>query len=389
MYDHLNKVRLDGLDTLRALAIMLVLVFHYRVVVSNELLFGFISKIGWVGVDLFFVLSGYLIGDQILRAHSRQENFSLKHFYVRRLLRTLPNYYAVFALYMLLPTALSGTSTAPVWQFITFTQNLDMRPGETFTHSWSLCVEEQFYLLFPLLCLLILPKNKNGVLRLWLIIGIGFLTAAALRAYMFFAHGGQEITTMDYWEFIYYPSYSRFDELLPGIAVAIIKNYHRQVFEQLKAYGNIFFWLGIAVSGLVFYLFLTIHYQEGKGINLWTTSLGYSLLSIGFACLLVAALSPGCWLYNCKIPGATWLALWSYAIYLVHKPLYQLLKEPLKNIGINTDGYAGMGIIVLISVFCGWLLFRLVETPFMHLRTQLFPSNNKNDNAKNLGDKIG
>lgn len=71
------------------------------------------------------------------------------------------------------------------------------------------------------------------------------------------------------------------------------------------------------------------------------------------------------------------LAVWSYAIYLIHKPLYQLLKEPVNSIGISTDGYAGMGIIVLLSTICGWLLFRLVETPFMNLRARLFPSSNK------------
>ncbi len=92
MHHQTNNTRLHGLDTLRALAIVLVLIFHYRSVVSNELLFGFITRIGWVGVDLFFVLSGYLIGDQILRAYARKEDFSLRYFYARRLLRTLPNY---------------------------------------------------------------------------------------------------------------------------------------------------------------------------------------------------------------------------------------------------------------------------------------------------------
>lgn len=338
--------------------------------------------LGWVGVDLFFVLSGYLIGDKILSAYSQQKDFSLKNFYARRLLRTLPNYYAVFALYLLIPLALSGTYTAPIWQFLTFTQNLDMRPGETFTHSWSLCVEEQFYLLFPLLCLLTLPKSGAGVSRLWIILGIGFLTAALLRAYMFFTHSGNVITAMDYWEFIYYPSYSRFDELLPGIAIAIIKNYHPNTFERLKEYGNSLFWLGIVTCGLVFYVFLNIHNQEGKGINLWTTSLGYTSLSISFAFLLMAALSPCYWLHRCKIPGATELALWSYAIYLIHKPLYQLLKEPLTNGGVNTNGYSSMGMIVLVSLICGWLLFRLVETPFMSLREKLFPSNNKMGNQQ-------
>lgn len=66
-----DKTRLDGLDTLRAIAIIIVLIYHYKVVVSPENLFGFISSVGWTGVDLFFVLSGYLIGNQVLSAFSK------------------------------------------------------------------------------------------------------------------------------------------------------------------------------------------------------------------------------------------------------------------------------------------------------------------------------
>lgn len=372
----ISNSRLYGLDTLRALAIILVLIYHYRVVVSNELLFGFITRIGWVGVDLFFVLSGYLIGDQILRAFAKRDDFSLTHFYARRLLRTLPNYYVVLALYLFVPALLSPTYTAPLWQLLTFTQNLDMRPMETFTHSWSLCVEEQFYLIFPLLCMLTFARDSNPT-RMWFLLIAGFISAILIRAYMLSTHGGNQITGMDYYEFIYYPSYSRFDELLPGIAIALLKNYHSSRFEKLLRYGNLFLLAGVIGCAWVFYLFLNVAYTEKTGTSSWVPVIGYSLLAISFACLMLAALAPGCWLYRQKIPGAASIAIWSYAIYLIHKPLYQLLKDPLKNLGINTDDYLGMGIIVLVSVICGWLLFKLVETPFMNLRSRFFPSNNK------------
>ncbi len=376
-----TQARLNGLDTLRALAILLVLIFHYRVVVSNELLFGFVSNIGWVGVDLFFVLSGYLIGDQLLRAYANKDNFSVKNFYARRLLRTLPNYYAVFALYLLLPNLLNGTYVAPLWQFLTFTQNLDMRPGETFTHSWSLCVEEQFYLLFPLIGMLALSNTTNAT-RLWLIIGLAFIAAAITRWYMFTSHAGAAITGKEYWQFIYYPSYSRFDELLPGVALALIKNYHPKTFAKLLQYGNQWLLAGLVSSGIVFYLFLNIHYQEGIGFNPWTTCIGYSLLAMSFSLLVLAGLSPKSWLNRHQVPGATSLALWSYAIYLIHKPVYQLLKEPLKNAGFNTDGYVGMGIILLLSLIAGWGLYKLVEEPFMKFRARHFPSNNRSSHGR-------
>ena len=135
MQEHKKTEHFHGLNTLRALAIIVVLIYHYRVVVCNRDLFGFISQLGWAGVDLFFVLSGYLIGNQVFSALLEKQNFSLKNFYIRRLLRTLPNYYFVLALHFVFPVALTGTVTAPLWQFFTFTQNYTFHPGETFTHS--------------------------------------------------------------------------------------------------------------------------------------------------------------------------------------------------------------------------------------------------------------
>ena len=86
-----SSSRVHGLDVLRSLAIILVFMYHYVCFVTHKPTFGFLSDIGWVGVDLFFVLSGYLIGHQMFLPLANHQNFSLKVFYVRRLLRTLPN----------------------------------------------------------------------------------------------------------------------------------------------------------------------------------------------------------------------------------------------------------------------------------------------------------
>ena len=89
--------RIHGLDTLRAGAIALVLMYHYGVVAGGSD-FGAVGRIGWAGVDLFFVLSGYLIGNQLL-----SQPAPLATFFGRRLLRTLPNYTVVLAAYWLFP----------------------------------------------------------------------------------------------------------------------------------------------------------------------------------------------------------------------------------------------------------------------------------------------
>src|ERR1700733_9746539 len=102
--------RANGLDTLRALAIVLVFMYHYMVFVSREPTFGAASVVGWVGVDLFFVLSGYLSADQLLRGALQVQKLSLAAFYARRALRTWPVFWLVLAAYFVFPTALGGNT---------------------------------------------------------------------------------------------------------------------------------------------------------------------------------------------------------------------------------------------------------------------------------------
>src|SRR5215471_12198359 len=112
--------RVAGLDTLRALAIVMVVVAHYPKP-EGALVFRMLN-IGWIGVDLFFVLSGYLIGGQLFAAYVRGNEIPLWSFYGRRFLRTLPNYYVVLAIYALMG-ALAGTAALnPSWRFVVFVQ---------------------------------------------------------------------------------------------------------------------------------------------------------------------------------------------------------------------------------------------------------------------------
>ena len=370
-----NNKRLYGLDTLRAIAIIIVLIYHYKVVVSSENIFGFMSQLGWTGVDLFFVLSGYLIGDQILSAFAKGQDFSLKQFYIRRILRTLPNYYFVLALYFIFPVALSGTVTAPLWSFLTFTQNLNLHAGETFTHSWSLCIEEQFYLIFPVIALLIAYAKRSITLG-WLAIASAMLFAILLRTLSgsnLYEFNEGAIPMRAFMEHIYYFSFTRFDELLPGVAIALLKNFHPDTYTKILRRGNLLMMLGLASVSAMFY----VYYHYPYGTSLLVVSVGYSLLAISFAILVLAALSPNSILHRIRIPGAASIALWSYAIYLIHKPLFLVLKAPLTEYGIDINGWWGVAIIMAVSIFCGWALYFFVETPFMKVRARFYPSNIK------------
>jgi len=151
-----DKHKLLGLDHLRALAITLVFLFHYRS-------FGHpkweekICTFGWTGVDLFFVLSGFLIAGQLFDKMARGKKISLKEFWIKRVFRIIPAFLTVVLLYSLFPVLREAEQFAPVWKYLTFTVNfgLDRNIYNAFTHSWSLCVEEQFYLVLPALLLLL------------------------------------------------------------------------------------------------------------------------------------------------------------------------------------------------------------------------------------------
>ena len=273
-----TSTRLAGLDTLRALAIALVLMSHYQGFVSHAPTFGFMGKIGWAGVDLFFVLSGYLIGNQLLAPAARGDHLDLKTFFARRLLRTLPNYYAVLAVYLLLPDSpIAGKSMAPVWQFLTFTQNFGLNYGETFTHSWSLCIEEQFYLVFPLAVLVLVGSERSPRL-LWCALFAAIGTGMTVRG-MAFLDGMDAFAAP-----VYYSSFSRFDELLPGVAIAMLKNFHPAAFARILRHGNALLVAGLAMSAAVLY-----GITNDVPTAFAASTFGFSLVAASFALLTCSA----------------------------------------------------------------------------------------------------
>jgi peptidoglycan/LPS O-acetylase OafA/YrhL len=360
--------RVHGLDTLRALAIGLVMQHHYVLFVSRADTFGWVGEIGWVGVDLFFALSGYLIGNQIFAAMRSPEGFSLRHFYGRRLLRTLPNYYAVLALYFLSPVFRNDFALPPLWKFLTFTQNINLQPGTAFSHAWSLCIEEQFYLLLPAAALSI--AALRGSLRwAWAAIaatlGVGMLARGVLWNELV---EGNARAMNHYYKYIYYSSFCRFDELVAGVALALLKNYHAGLWRRLTGHGNLALMAGIALTALTFALFLSDH------LGFAMTLVGYPMLALGFSLLIVAALSERSVLRTTRIPGAGSLALWSYAIYLTHKQVCILAAGPLAARGYGPESLVAIGVSLVLSVLSGWVLYRLVETPFMALRSRYLPS---------------
>ncbi len=149
-----DRERQPGLDLLRALAIIVVVIYHAGIM--GFPMPGRVDRWGWIGVDLFFVLSGYLIGGQLLAPLARDRRINLGRFFARRALRIMPAYFVVLAVYFLLPPLREYPEMSqPLWKFLLSVQNIALHGGTAFSHAWSLAVEDQFYLCLPLILLFV------------------------------------------------------------------------------------------------------------------------------------------------------------------------------------------------------------------------------------------
>jgi peptidoglycan/LPS O-acetylase OafA/YrhL len=308
---------------------------------------------------------------------ARGESLSLPAFYKRRLLRTLPNYWVVLALFFAFPAFMGGKPPPPLWRFLTFTQNILLVPGTAFSHAWSLCVEEQFYLLLPLLCVLF---ARTGKLRAaaWITFGLLLAVGISARWYYWAQYGlvqpDAPYHMAPYYGRVYYGSISRFDEFLPGVALAFLKNFRPAAWSKATSRGNWWLAAGAAAVAGVGALFFYGNFTKDYGYGFTATVFGYSLVAISFGLLVLSALSPNSLLNRWRIPGATSLALWSYAFYLIHKPIMVVLRRELPA-DWDSDAPWTAALIFAACLAGAWVLNTLVETPFMRLRRRVAASN--------------
>ena len=365
--------RSNGLDTLRTCAIVLVFMNHYMAFVSVEPTFGWFSSAGQMGVDLFFVLSGYLIGNQLFAgiAHQGKISISLTAFYARRALRTWPVFWVVLAAYFIFPTAMGGREPPALWRFLTFTQNYQLQPGTAFSHAWSLCIEEQFYLVLPLLALLAVRVGSRKS-QAWTLLASLVCIGIGARIVLWLQYGGEDAGNINsYYPNIYYATLCRFDEFLPGIAIALLKNFHPALWQPIQTRGRQTLAIGLIAVAAMTYGTNVYFYQDGYGYGFLMTAFGYSLSATAFALLVMSALSQTSPLHYVRIPGAYTIALWSYSIYLSHKAIFYIIGKQAK--AISLDPSLRLLAITVCTLLVGASLYYLIEAPFMRIRDRRFP----------------
>ncbi len=361
--------KLVGLDHLRALAITFVFLYHYNLFPHPEWTYT-IGEFGWTGVDLFFVLSGYLISSQLFIGLKNGTGLQLKEFYIKRSFRILPAYLFILALYFLIPGFRERPGLPPLWKFLTFTQNLglDLSQTRAFSHAWSLCIEEQFYLLLPF-TLLALSKMKamryGGYLISLFIIG-GML--ARLFCWQEYVEPKMDSPAIGFtwYKFIYYPTYARLEGLLTGISIAAIFVFKPKLKDALTNRNNWILLLGLSILTAAYFIC-------SEQLSFEASIIGFQLVSLGYGALVIAAISPGNFLYRWTSKTTSLIATLSYAIYLSHKAIIHLTQEWLSPQIEKTSSLMFIA-CTITSVLGGLALHYFIEKPFMRLRTRVLLS---------------
>lgn len=350
-----------GLDLFRTIAILFAVVYHGNYCLDGKII-GFINLFIFDGVSMFFILSGFLIGNIIFKEfeHNGMRLKPIIHFWVQRWYRTLPNYFLILLVLIGLNTYLAQPLwEGDLWRFFTFTQNLDYFKTDFFPESWSIATEEWFYFCAPLLLMLFskIGNFKSSFLTLTLLFIFGIFV---LRAYEF----TQVVDLMDgkYFDLHFRKSVIlRADSVMYGFLGAYIFHYNRKIWDQIRIKG---FWIGLS------FVIVNKVISKFTGNNNWYSGVfTLSLIPLAFTLMLP-------YFYNLKIKSqkimevVQKISLISYSLYLTNLSLIYL---PFLHNKVFIDHSIANQILKIsiyyISVFgLSILIYKYFEAPILKFR---------------------
>lgn len=339
----LTGTHFPALDGLRMIAVALVILNHV----------GYEDVPADLGVSVFFVLSGFLITWLLLKERARTGAISLKTFYLRRLFRLLPAYYVFLALVLANYYGRSHADVTPrtdillpsLLYYANYFNAFHGHPPTPISHTWSLAVEEQFYLLWPLTFSLFFARGRRAVIRF---LALAIALVVAWRSFLFcFAHVGKA--------YVYNAFDTRFDNLAIGCLAAMLTQSPRflaaaQAISRRSVYPAITIVL-IAVSRS-----LPEMYHYSCGLTVEAVLIAVAILQI----MQLAQRPAWRWLNH---PAAVYVGTISYPMYLYHG-----LSNSFGTHLVPGHLFPRFLVVVAIAVVFGTLSFYLVEKPFLRLR---------------------
>jgi peptidoglycan/LPS O-acetylase OafA/YrhL len=375
-----------ALDGVRGVAISLVVLYHYPWSLRN------LSDVaanrvhgGFLGVDAFFVLSGFLITTLLLQEHKAFRRVSLRRFYARRALRLLPalGVLLLIALYLHFAHGTRGsdrpqtTGLLGVLFYVANWVNI-YRPkalGVT-ADTWSLAIEEQFYVLWPMILILLLRRRLH-LRTIAALTAAGIAASAGWRAYYWHVHSGKSSANpfyayahwrqyVDVWNRIYFGSDTRADALLAGCLTAILLVW---LLPQSSPRTRI--WLGrTSVIALAISTAIITHATVFE--SRWLPEWGFLAFATGIAVLIagLVAVPHGLLARMFALPPLAWLGRRSYAIYLFHQLVFMEAKSTSVRHLSPTERFAFQMVAILVAAE---LSYRLIEAPMLHQKRHFEP----------------
>ncbi len=368
---------LPGLDGMRAFAVVAVMVYH----ANSDWLKG-----GFFGVEVFFVISGYLITLLLIAEKERTDRVDMKQFWIRRARRLLP---ALFAMLLMLTvwTALFKSEEVgklrgdvlgglfyvsnwyQIWVGAGYAATNDFAP---LRHLWSLAVEEQFYLLWPLVMVVLLRNGSRRVAELsrWLFLAAVVVTVAVALLYHPGQIGTPETTPEAYWHLgdrpiskadtLYLGTFSRSAGLLLGAAFAMLWRPVAVMRGPLRTKGPLLDVAAVVGFAVLVVMSVQIGFIDAAGADAWLFRGGFFFASIATLGVIAAVTHERTLMSRVmSAPPLVWIGLRSYGLYLFSWPIFQMIR-----------GIAGKKLTVgefvvamIISVVVTELSYRFIETP--------------------------
>jgi peptidoglycan/LPS O-acetylase OafA/YrhL len=377
-----TRSRLPLLDVLRTFAVVLVLGRHIPPSFENAtslgaVLMGLWHRGGWIGVDLFFVLSGFLVSGLLFSEYRKYGSISIKRFLIRRGLKLYPAFYVMLTcmcgiVYVMHGFVPLGRALAELFFMQSYFPGLS-------GHTWTLGVEEHFYLVTPFVMAAFVRWGPADRPFRWIPV-LFAVCAVALLGWRIINAMNVSYTN----ETHLFPTHLRFDSLLFGVLLSYFHQFHATSFTGFcRRYR-----MGLACCGAIgfapFFLFRL-------DTSFLVHSVGYTVLYVSSGLLLMAAM--GSESRDMERPGypvrfLSWIGYHSYSIYLWHMLVQQImLPISLRMMGITPSAEVVVAIYVFEAIAFGIVAARVIEVPVLRLRDRLWPSRSKDVTADTTADK--